>query len=455
MPPQSLRSRKLVVVPRGAGRFLASALVGIVGLYLTVVLCYSFVLVHQEEDHERSSFIENEETNKKRTAFLNKNDEARSRTTTTTTATTTTTTTWERRAKVSQPTMRYDDFKQVAMELARLPPAETLRRLDEDDPFGVRSLVNTSSTSSSRSGSSLLSLLPCPTHQRISLPDRRNHTRSFQFRNNVSGTFLYFQHLRKAGGTHFCTLAEDNLPKINLPPYYCMPDYQWHKSTSSTAKKNQQERCAGCLHHYTNDEIVTNMHAHRIAGNEWDSFDVSHHFDLDGATYVTSFRDPADRAVSQFRFECLESRGCHLPTFDAFWRRRRELYNVYTWTFSDVGRQGRILQDDQFANDRANAISIAMDTISQFHLVLNMEWLSDAERMIQTVLGFTNTQTIRRKVRPHNAGLQRTDSFNARTLLQNNATYQLLRQSLALDEILTDVARRLFLERLVCPDLAS
>jgi hypothetical protein len=453
MPPPSLRSRKLTVVPRGAGRFLASALVGIVGIYLTVVLYYSFAFL--VKDHE-PSFIVHDETNK-RTAFVNKkNDESRSRTTTTTAATTTTT--WERRSKVSQPTMRFDDFKRVAMELARLTPAETLRRLDEDDPFGVRSLVNTTSTSSassSRSGSSLLSSLPCPTYQRISLPDRRNHTRSFQFRNNVSGTFLYFQHLRKAGGTHFCTLAEDNLPKHNLPPYYCMPDYQWHKSSSSKAKKNQQERCAGCLHHYTNDEIVTNMHSHRIAGNEWDSFDVSHHFDLEGATYVTSFRDPADRAVSQFRFECLESRGCHLPTFDAFWRRRRDLYNIYTWTFSDVDRQGRMMLEDQFANDRAQAISIAMDTISQFHLVLNMEWLSDGEKMIQTVLGFTNTQTIRRTVRPHNNGLQRTDSFNARTLLQNNATYQLLRQSLALDEILTDVARRLFLERLVCPDLAS
>jgi hypothetical protein len=355
------------------------------------------------------------------------------------------TTTWERRAQLTHPAMRLDDYKKIAMELARLTPAETLRRLDEDDPFGVRSLL----LGSKKLWNNTLASLPCPIHQRISKPDRRNHTRSALFRNNGDGTFLYFQHLRKAGGTHFCTLAEDNLPPRNVPPYYCMPDYQWKKA-------GDPQRCAGCLHHYTNIEIEHNMRNHRIAGNEWDSFHVQQHFDLVGATYVTSFRDPADRAVSQFRFECLEHRGCQASTFEQYWQRRRDLYNVYTWTFSDMDRQGRIVNGVEFASQRATAVGIAIDTLSRFHLVLNMEWLQDgAEAMIQSVLGFTNTTTLHQTVRPHNNGLKRTDSFDARSLLHQNATFQRLRESLALDEILTDVARRLFLERLVCNDVPS
>lgn len=336
--------------------------------------------------------------------------------------------------------MRFEDFKMLAIELARLTPAETLRQLDELDPFGVRSL----------NASQSLRALPCPIHQRISLPDRRNHSRSAAFRDQRDGTFLYFQHLRKAGGTHFCTLAEDNLPKQNLPPYYCMPDYQWPSSRGG-------QKCAGCLHHYSNQEIASFLNAkhHRIAGNEWDSFDVEHHFDLDGAVYVTSFRDPANRAVSQFRFECLEHRGCNAPSFDVWWTRRRDLYNVYTWTFSDIGRQGSIMDDASKADQRANAMSVAMETIAQFHLVLNMEWLEDAEYAIQSSLGFANTQTLHKTVRPHNQGLKRKDSFDAPTFLNRNATFTRLRESLALDEILTDVARRLFLERLVCEDLGS
>jgi hypothetical protein len=132
------------------------------------------------------------------------------------------------------------------------------------------------------------------------------------------------------------------------------------------------------------------------------------------------------------------------------------LYNVYTWTFSDMDRQGRIVNGVEFASQRATAVGIAIDTLSRFHLVLNMEWLQDgAEAMIQSVLGFTNTTTLHQTVRPHNNGLKRTDSFDARSLLHQNATFQRLRESLALDEILTDVARRLFLERLVCNDVPS
>jgi hypothetical protein len=43
------------------------------------------------------------------------------------------------------------------------------------------------------------------------------------FQTKVVGNYIFFQHLRKAGGTSFCEL-ESNLAHSSVPPYYCMPD---------------------------------------------------------------------------------------------------------------------------------------------------------------------------------------------------------------------------------------
>jgi hypothetical protein len=48
-------------------------------------------------------------------------------------------------------------------------------------------------------------------------------------------------------------------------------------------------------------------------------------------------------------------------------------------------------------------------------------------------------------------GFGLTSKFNSLTLSQ----YKEMSEGLAMDEVLTDVARRLFLERLVCPDMAA
>jgi len=78
-------------------------------------------------------------------------------------------------------------------------------------------------------------IFPCPTSgdgnngrdnnsataERITLPDQRDHGKAEAFRNGVVPYFLFFQHLRKAGGTNFCSLAESNLKKNELPKYYC------------------------------------------------------------------------------------------------------------------------------------------------------------------------------------------------------------------------------------------
>ena len=77
-----------------------------------------------------------------------------------------------------------------------------------------------------------------------------------------------------------------------------MPDMAW-----------SGRRCAGCMTKFSNADITSNMQSkkHLILGNEWDPFDATRFFDLP-AVFATSFRKPLDRALSQFRFECIEDR---------------------------------------------------------------------------------------------------------------------------------------------------
>ena len=208
----------------------------------------------------------------------------------------------QQRKLPSTPKRHFSYWRDLAVKLAALPPGQVLTALETQDPFGVRHFEEKLLQTESSKGAfldlnELRGLFSCP-DDRITLPDQRNHDKAQAFRNGTLTHFLFFQHLRKAGGTNFCALAEHNLPKYQLPKYYCMPDYNWDK-----------KRCAGCFSAYKNDEIIRNMNAkhHRILGNEWDAFEPDRMFELP-AVFATSFRRPLDRALSQFRFECMEER---------------------------------------------------------------------------------------------------------------------------------------------------
>ena len=394
-----------------------------------------------------------------------------------------------------------DYFRQVAMELARYSPADILYELNEYDPFGVRRVATNIQNAELQNNNQSIplsqiqsSLFPCPSimkkpgdnhdpphnnnnmAHRLTYPDLRNMTKLAIYQQqmlditttdttkhirrqpsppdtttttNNNNYFIFFQHLRKAGGTHFCTLAQQNIPKLYVPKYYCMPDYYWPPPLS---KQQQQEHpCAGCLHRYSNTEIVQYLQSHKIAGNEWDTFRVTDHFQLP-AIFMTSFRSPLHRFVSQYRFECVEARGCTAKTISAYWRRRRDLINIYTSTFSDINEQASFATSDTrvAAQQRSNAVMMAFDTLVQFHLVLVMELLPYSEQLVRDVLGFSDTSILSKRVRPHNSGKNyRTDSWTPEQYLTTEQ-YQKMSESLALDEILYDVARRIFLERLVC-----
>ena len=253
-------------------------------------------------------------------------------------------------------------------------------------------------------------------------------------------------------------MAKANLPPAAAAKYFCMPDMEW------SGGKN-----AGYLKNWSNEDIVKRMASkgHRIAGNEFQNFDPTRHFDLP-ATFATSFRKPIDRALSQFRFECIEERGCKIKDPALWWPTVRYLYNVYTRTFSDESLFGLVNHyqnnepvDIQF---RGNMMSKAIDTVSKFNLVLSMEWLSYAGYQVREILGFQDTSVLNRRVRPHVQFRRRDDGqeqnegaagiAKASWVPEDHLSKELLQQmgeDLVLDEILTDVAKRMFLERLVCP----
>jgi hypothetical protein len=99
----------------------------------------------------------------------------------------------------------YKDWKQLAVQLARLPADELLQELRDKDPFGTRTFEEQLLQEETRLGrilqlpQEIRTLFPCPDNDnRISYPDQRNLLQATNFRNGMPGTFLFFQHLRKA-----------------------------------------------------------------------------------------------------------------------------------------------------------------------------------------------------------------------------------------------------------------
>ena len=87
------------------------------------------------------------------------------------------------------------------------------------DPMKLYKLLN------SDTYAYLTSLSYCPSAaDRIDYPRISNYNNLDAFKYNESGSFIFYQHLRKAGGTGFCDLAKSNLGAKHIPPYYCMPD---------------------------------------------------------------------------------------------------------------------------------------------------------------------------------------------------------------------------------------
>jgi hypothetical protein len=127
------------------------------------------------------------------------------------------------------------------------------------------------------------------------------------------------------------------------------------------------------------------------------------------AVFATSFRKPLDRALSQFRFECIEDRGCQIKDVHQWWDRRQDLYNVYTKTFADPPVGARQYFRGNASKERRKFISDAIDTLSKFHLVICMEWLAYAGPLVKSVLGWSDLSALTTRVRPHIGQAKRED----------------------------------------------
>ena len=154
-----------------------------------------------------------------------------------------------------------------------------------------------------------------------------------------------------------------------------------------------------------------------------------------------------------------------------WWDTRKDLYNVYTTTFADVSQGSKntvkiFRGEGDAANERRKIIATAINTVAKFNIVLSMEWLAYSGTQVQSILGFNDLSALTTRVRPHITQARRNDGQDTNNLGSASIAkaswdpkeyldaeqYTRMSEDLALDEILTDVARRMFLERLVCEE---
>jgi hypothetical protein len=374
-------------------------------------------------------------------------------------------------------------------------PAKLLKVLEEEDPLGVYNVHNISS-------------FGCPSPSgRLTRPDLRQMESATAFRDEGSG-FIFFQHLRKAGGTGFCDLAKRNMPH-GTPPYYCMPD----------------ERGTLVTPPWTSEWLLKTMtqKKFRIAANEWDAMPrsklglpVSRYADQkegdvrgvgeepnpsapahsgvaqlgsiapsclvlrlttpspQGAVFLTSMRDPVDRWYSQYRFEHLERRDNSQGQLAfARWYEGNVRWNMgdnyYVKTFvgtenppdeelmAKKGPRGRPLVHGDFywtynkfrtAPLSWEQFESAVDMLRRFHLVLIMEWLEQSPALFERVLGWHEKP---RQVLPHERQARRAikKSPSAKEQLPEDV-YNNVRERNALDVLFYHVGRRVMLEHFSC-----
>lgn len=332
--------------------------------------------------------------------------------------------------------------------LAQSDPASLLSKLDdpENDPLSV----NIASPQD----------FSCPSpEQRLTQPDLRRMEIAAQFRGGQG--FVFFQHLRKAGGTGFCDLATRNMPG-QVPPYYCMAD---ERGTLATPPWNTS---------WLLDTMEKKQW--RIAANEWDPF-LRSKFAIGDAVFATTLRDPTDRWYSQYRFEHLEHRdgspeGETPQPFDQ-WYSRETMGNMgenyYLKTFlgeenpvdeqalEKKGRDGVPLVHGNFYwgyhkyRKRVfewTDFNVAVDSLRRFHAVLVLEWLKESDRMIEEIFGWAQAP---RQVLPHEVQAVRSEKKSkcARDLLEEGV-FEKVREGNVLDHLFYAVARRVFLERYTC-----
>ncbi|KAG5175751.1 hypothetical protein JKP88DRAFT_337460, partial [Tribonema minus] len=306
-----------------------------------------------------------------------------------------------------------------------------------------------------------------PRAERWSEPDVRDLSAAEAFRGGDSGAFLYFQHMRKAGGTAICDLAKRNMPPHQVPRHYCMPDVRGAMATPPWSLR---------------EHLLAELRSKRLrmTANEWDALPRSQ-LTLPGAVFLTSLRHPLDRWYSQYRFEHLEHRDgeCMAASKQMVFTkwypnfaRDSQGNNYYVKTF--CGAENPTPTDLEKIKDKKGAVRytkdllwswrkfkswgkevkwddflFAIDALRRFHLVLITELMDDGHPMIEEVLGWRQPPKL---VRPHEKMAHRKKG-EAPSLAREGLTldeWNLLADGNAFDLLFYHYARRIYLERRAC-----
>jgi hypothetical protein len=329
-----------------------------------------------------------------------------------------------------------DQVKEL-FDLGNRDPERLIQVLNDTDPFGVSSGPNDF-------------LCPVSRIQQLGIID---NTRLNDFVQGKSGSWIFYQHLRKAGGTGFCQLAKDNLGKNHVPPYYCMVD---DRGSLATPPWNNPQYLSK----------IMQDRDFRMTSNEWDVF-YKEMFNWPGAIFATTIRDPIDRIYSQYRFEHLERRdgaSAAAPRMSA-----KDYYlSIRGWTMGNnyyiktfVGESDKIIAPaktgdfywtyHKYHNKKVtwNMFESAMQNIMKYHLIFVTEWLEPSSSVIlNKSLGW---KVPPKQVLPHEQQAIRLNKKSppASELLPKEDYLFLLKDNI-LDLLFFRTVQRMYLERLKC-----
>mmetsp|Transcript_55253 Transcript_55253/g.165576 ORF Transcript_55253/g.165576 Transcript_55253/m.165576 type:complete len:490 (-) Transcript_55253:2986-4455(-) len=315
---------------------------------------------------------------------------------------------------------------------------------------------------------------------------------------------LWYEHLSKAGGTSFCKLAEANMPKISVPSYYCMPG---GADRGGGGKGNEADGRVGTWSKEELTKYVSRK-PHKILSNEWDpfpphvlDFQPKSRVDLRKGVYdgpktssspiaepmflfITSIRNPLDRLLSAYRFfGVLHNPSKQKPSLFQWLGRihgRAQKYsemrsrgnvwdgvpfranvgnfNFAIWKFSNgtipfsltPEEKGEIELRDISSlplgeEDWRRPFEKAIETLSNFHMVIPMEMLSDHTGVLHH-LGWTQFD------QDHVVPSGKVQNNAAMSQLTQNE-YDALWSANWLDMIIYCWSRAVFLTRIHCADI--
>eukprot|EP00980_Cylindrotheca_fusiformis_P014655 scaffold3987_cov134-Cylindrotheca_fusiformis.AAC.5 len=315
------------------------------------------------------------------------------------------------------------------------------------------------------------------------LPKRQPSELSERFKAQMSGggqeglntgpvVALYYDHLSKAGGTSFCKLAQTNMPKEQVPPYYC----------KASRKKPGDGRIGRWELERVQDYLLSKTH--RIVSNEWDEFDTRllSFFsptvnEMVHLLFATTIRHPINRLLSSYKFFEVMRQKSDAHSFEKWLSacagksKNHSLlggptvnicrFNFAIWKFSggklplskmNLQAASLLTQNISVSTFEKNSLTDekweqpfkdSVRTLARFDLVIPMEELSRHPEPLTEVFGWTNFSMI------HVVTTGKIVNNKASSELPSTE-YDLLWQSNSLDMILYYWTWAVYLTRLHC-----